>query len=85
MSAAEPGVSASGRVGGGSNSADQSESSREAAGSGGNRTRGSEELKSIEEVAQWLDTVPDRTVDAELVKLHEVVLVLREESPKQNR
>ena len=85
MSAAEPGVSASGRVGGGSSSADQFESSREVAGSGGNRTRGSEELKSIEEVAQWLDTVPDRTVDAELAKMHEAVLVLREESPKKKQ
>ena len=42
-------------------------------------------MKSIEEVAQWLETLPDLTVDAELVKTHEALVVVREEEPAQKR
>ena len=42
-------------------------------------------MKSIEEVAQWLETLPDLTVDAELVKTHEALVVVREEQPAQKK
>ena len=84
-SAEDSGVSASGRVGGGSSSALRPQSSSQAAGSGANRDGEPEEMKSIEEVAQWLETLPDLTVDAELVKTHEALVVVREEEPAQKR
>ena len=82
-SAEDSGVSASGHVGGASSSAEQSASSGQAAASDSNIASESEELKSIQEVAQWLETLPDLTVDAELVKMHEAVLVSKERSPEK--
>ena len=42
-------------------------------------------MKSIEEIAQWLETLPDLTVDAELVKMQEALLMSREEQPAKRK
>ena len=41
-------------------------------------------MTSMDDIVQWLETLPDLTVDAKLVNMREAVLVLSEESPRAN-